>query len=217
MKAAVVNGDARKLAELIRQDPGFDVNAEDGDGDTLLYVACLKGNDSVIPLLLAHPYIDVNSKGGTLLEPPFMSACRGGHTACARLLLKDSRVVVNESNDFGFTTLRNTSEFGHLDVIKWWIASGRYMDLGEPGNYLTDAIGEASAEVGSLLERFKSETTQTRHAMRVDVGWYDEAAAEMFALVVFVSDGLLQTKDTTTPSPAARFFILQDDYRLNCK
>ena len=29
----------------------------------------------------------------------------------------------------------------------------------------------------------------------------------MFALVVFVSDGLLKTKDTT-PSPAARFFYI---------
>ena len=48
---------------------------------------------------------------------------------------------------------------------------------------------------------------ETRHATRVELGWYDEGAAEMFALVVFVSDGLLQIKDTT-PSPAARFFSI---------
>jgi len=41
--------------------------------------------------------------------------------------------------------------------------------------------------------------------MRLELGWYDEAAAKMFALVVFVSDELLQVKDTTT-SPADRFF-----------
>ena len=41
--------------------------------------------------------------------------------------------------------------------------------------------------------------------MRKELGWYDDAAAERFALVVFVSDGLLQVNDTT-PSPAARFF-----------
>ena len=41
--------------------------------------------------------------------------------------------------------------------------------------------------------------------MRVELGLLDELAAEMFALVVFVSDGLLQIKETT-PSPAARFF-----------
>jgi len=44
--------------------------------------------------------------------------------------------------------------------------------------------------------------------MRVELGWYDQQATEVFALVVFVSDGLLQIKDTTTPSPAARFFLI---------
>jgi len=44
--------------------------------------------------------------------------------------------------------------------------------------------------------------------VRLELDWYDEAAAEMFALVVFVSDGLLRIKDTTTPSPAARFFSI---------
>jgi len=46
---------------------------------------------------------------------------------------------------------------------------------------------------------------EIRHAVRVELGCCDELAAEMFALVVFVFDGLLKIKDTT-PSPAARFF-----------
>jgi len=42
----------------------------------------------------------------------------------------------------------------------------------------------------------------------VELGWHDELAAKMFALEVFVSDGLLQIKDTTTTTPAARFFSI---------
>jgi len=61
--------------------------------------------------------------------------------------------------------------------------------------------------VTTLLERFKSDATQTRHAVRMELGWYDGLAAEMFALVVFVSDGLLQVK-VTTSSPAARFISI---------
>ena len=41
MQAAVDGGDAKKLAELIRQDPGFKVNMDHGDGWTLLHLACL--------------------------------------------------------------------------------------------------------------------------------------------------------------------------------
>jgi len=88
------------------------------------------------------------------------------------------------------------------------------MDLGKPGDVdSTDAISrakkEGKTEIATLLERFKSDAAQTRHAVRVELGWYDELAAKLFALVVFVSDGLLQIKDTTTtPSPAARFFSI---------
>jgi len=86
------------------------------------------------------------------------------------------------------------------------------MDLGKPGDiYRTDAIGAAkkygNTEAVALLERFKSDAAQTRHMMRVELGWHDELAAEIFALLVFVSDGLLQINDTT-PSPAARFFSI---------
>jgi len=210
MLAAVEKGDLRKLAELIRQRPGFKVNEELGGGrGTLLNSACFENNRSpMIPLLLAHPDIDVNLKnsGG---YTPFSRACYSGNTSCVREMVKDSRVKVNEPINYGVPPLRLAASLGHLDVIKWWIASGREMDLGKPGDNNADVIWVAKeqrrTEVATLLERFKSDAAQTRDAIRVEIGWYDEAAAEMFALVVFVSDGLLQIKDTT-PSSAVRFF-----------
>ena len=64
MLAAVEGGDVEKLAELMRQNPGFNVNmALDEDGFTLLHYASLQDSRSVvIPLLLAHPDMDVNVK-----------------------------------------------------------------------------------------------------------------------------------------------------------
>jgi len=82
----------------------------------------------------------------------------------------------------------------------------------EPGDVdETDAIGvakkEGETEVVTLLERFKENPVETRHQVRVELGLADDLAAEMFALVVFVSDGLLQVKDTIA-TPAARFFSI---------
>ena len=93
------------------------------------------------------------------------------------------------------------------------------MNLGKPGDvYRTDAIGRAKerdrTEVVTLLERFKENPVETRHAVRVELGLPDEPAAEMFALVVFVADGLLQIKDTTTTTPAARFFSIASQLPL---
>ena len=64
---------------------------------------------------------------------------------------------------------------GYLDVIKWWIASGREMDLGTPGDVdKTDAIGVAKnwgrTEVATLLERFKNDASKTRSEVRKELG-----------------------------------------------
>ena len=172
MKAAVLSGDAKKLAELIKQDPGFKVNMDqsDGDGWTLLHYACYGDSRSaVIPLLLAHPDIDVNLKN-KFGETPFYLACLRGFT-CFREMLKDSRVEVKELTKDGFAPLWSAAYFGHLEVIKWWIASGREMNLGKPRDVdKTDAIGaakkEGKKEVVTLLERFKSDAAKTRSEVR---------------------------------------------------
>ena len=126
----------------------------------------------MIPLLLAHPDIDVNVKnidGST----PFYLACLYGSTSCVREMQKDSRVKVNEPNNGGFTPLGNAAWSGYLDLIKWWIASGREMDLGKPGDEKTDAIGRAKrqgeTEVETLLERFKSDASKTRSEVRLEL------------------------------------------------
>ena len=231
MRAAIEKGDAKGLAELILQNPGFkfqDVSIIEGiktlyfpsESGTLLHYACRSSSRSaVIPLLLAHPGIDVNAKnsGGAT---PFDLACANGRTSCVREMLKDSRVKVNEPSNDGYTPLRRAARNGHLDVIKWWIASGREIDLGKPEELRTDAIGVAKrydkTEVVTLLERFKSDAVKTRSEVRLEIGWYNEAAAEMFAMVVFVSDGLLKTKATGVKARAkrTRFFNIASQLPL---
>ena len=212
MYEAVFGGDLEEVKEILR-NPGLDVNWEcNADWDyTALQRACSNGFDSIISILLAHPDIDVNQENIYVGWSPFMIACDSESPSCARLLLKDSRVKVNEPVNGGHTPLCWLARQGHLDIIKWWIAFGREMDLGTPGDSSTDAIGEAEerrkTEVVTLLERFKENPVETRHVVRVELGLVDELAADVFAMVVFVSDGLLKTNDTT-PSPAARFFSI---------
>jgi len=208
MLAAVQKGDSKELAELMRQDPGFKVNIDqEASGWTLLHYACRESSRSaVIPLLLAHPGIDVNVKNRYGCTP-FLYACANGRTSCVHEMLKDSRVKVNEPSSDGRTPLWWAARYGHVDVIKLWIAFGREMDLGKYVDF-TDAIAAGNnhgrTAVVALLERFKNDAAKTRHAMRVDLDWHDDLAAEMFALVVFISDGLLQTKATGVKVEAKR-------------
>ena len=59
----------------------------------------------------------------------------------------------------------------------------------------------------SLLERFKKNPDHTRHEVRVDLGWYNEPAAEIFAPVVFLSDGLLEIKGNQGENESAKKFF----------
>ena len=92
-----------------------------------------------------------------------------------RLLLQDQRVMVNEPDKDGSTPLWWAAYRGHHDAVKLWIASGREMNLGKPGDVdKTDAIGAAKqakkTEVATLLERFKSDPTKTRSELRKELG-----------------------------------------------
>ena len=119
MLAAVKKGDAKELAELMGQDPDFNVNTDLGSGRTLLHHACCEDHSSVvIPLLLAHPDIDVNVKSA-YGSTSCCLACANGCTSCVRELLKDSRVNVNEPANDGWTPLWSAARYGHLDAIRW--------------------------------------------------------------------------------------------------
>jgi hypothetical protein len=202
-------GKDEEVRKILKENPTLNVNWSDPDSSnqTALIQACRNGHDKVVTLLLAHPDIDINQKD-YYGESPFFWACVNGSTSCVQLLLKDGRVKVNEPNRNGSTPLYWAAPYGHLEVIKWWIASGREVDLGQPGNEINDAIGGAKesgkTEVISLLEKFKVNPDQTRNEIRKELLWFGEEA-EFFALVIFLSDGLLEIK-VETSGEAARFF-----------
>jgi len=174
-----------EIKDLLRNNPTLDVNSiqRKTTGTTLIHGACENGHDSTISILLAHPDIDVNLKNN-YGQTPFMSACLAGKTSCVRQLLRDPRVKVNEPSKDGETPLNRAAYFGHHDVIKLWIASGREMDLGAPGDVdKTDAIEAAKkkgkTEVVTLLERFKSDASRTRDEVRKELGTTGQSFAPL--------------------------------------
>ena len=173
---------------------------------TALHISCDRGHDAVVSLLLAHrPGLHVNKRNNYGCTPFFL-CCLNGHSNSARLLLRDPRVDLNLPNHYGFTPLRQIALKGHAEVCKWMVASGRMMDFGQPGNTRTDPFIATHDEVQEILRRFRDDPEGTRQQVRIEVGWYEELAAEFFAMVVFLCDGLLEVKepaDSVTGAMAA--------------
>jgi len=183
---------------------------EDDHNSTVLHCACSSGYDSIVVTILAHPDINVNQKN-TSGATPFMLACFKGNILCIRLLLKDPRVNVNEPMYFGTTPLLMLANNGDIDSIKWWISSGREIKLGKKKRAKTNAIKTAKrqghTEVFNLLSRFETNPMLTRHAVWVQLGCYNELAADLFALVIFLCDDLLRFKNRKV-SRTTRFFTI---------
>jgi len=176
---AVYSGDVEEVKEILRMNPKPKVNALSDHGSTALIEACDFDWDAIVAILLAHPDIDVNHKD-SLGITPLARACFKGSTSSVRLLLKDPRVKVNEPNGGGYTPLWLAASKGHLGVIKWWFASERVVDLGEPGAN-SDVIKWAKAmgrtEVVALLENFRENPEKARYTARAEFGLIDDLAA----------------------------------------
>jgi len=217
-------GDVEEASSLLQTTPCLNVNWTDVHQQCALHCASFYGHVKFVKLLLAHPGINVNLKdreGHT----PFSLVCLSGNVQVAYPLLKDPRVDLTLADNSGRTPLWWASWNGHHGVIKWLIASGGDLrDIGlTKGSYegkeytaLDIARERKRAEVMSVLERFTANPAQTRHKLRVKLKVPEALIAEVFALVVFLCDDLLQLKlalaSTTAfhrkAAAALRFFTI---------
>ena len=111
-------------------------------------------------------------------------------------------MLANESDDSG----KHPAQAGRLLPVDTSLESstcllpveGRSW-ISERRNRRTDAITvagkKAFGEVASLQEGFQKDPDGTGRRVRVALGWHDNPAAEVFALVVFLCDGLLEVKN----------------------
>lgn len=200
---AAKGGEEDRVVELLKENPDINVNWQDAHGLSPLHEACRDGHVKVISILLAHPDIKVNitSDDGST---PFIIACANCMVRAARQLILDPRVDLNERNDDEESGLNHIMWIYGREILLWWIASGReipaWMTWSGPRARKVD--GHVTKFLG-FLER---DPEGVRHFARAKTGWYDLEAAKIFALVIFLGDGLLKFREGAVTGTAARFF-----------
>jgi hypothetical protein len=211
---AAWEADVEAVKSLLTENPSLDINWKNEDAITALHVACNNGHDAVVSLLVAHPKINLNQQdnGGST---PFLRACTTGRVSCVCVLLRDGRTDINLADENQCSPLWYASCFGRLDVVKWIIASGRAVDLILKGEWvgkeytpLEIAKENFEHDVAALLERFQADPAATRQAVRQELGWHDCASGDLYALVVFLCDGLLHIQPGQETSQPARFLAI---------
>jgi len=185
-----------EVKEILKGHPGVNVNWQNSKFIewTALHRACSSGSDSIVSLLLAHPDIDVNlkTKDG---KTGFWLACSDGSASSVRLLLRDARVDVSLSDARGLTPLQRCVSQGYVDSIKWWIVSGRTLDLNDPAFLASEGNSgvrkekaakssemrkggggpgagdnKGKSEAMTLLHKFRENPEKSREEIRKELG-----------------------------------------------
>ena len=73
-----------------------DLNAEDDQGRTSLYIAASRNRTHVLKFLLQQNGVEVNHQTKNHGETALLVAAKYGHTEVVRLLLGDDRIDVNQ-------------------------------------------------------------------------------------------------------------------------
>lgn len=202
---AAMGGDAERVKQIISDNPTVNINSGSmylSSRMTPLHLASANGCVAVIKLLLSHPDIKVNAED-CMLQTPFMTACQWGRADCARVLLDDLRVDIYEPNRSGDTPLSTILHWGHVGVLKTWITSGRHLSM----KTCLQAIQHISRpEISELLAQYFKDPSGTRHRLNISLLGKEKMASDLYALVIFVADSILETRNEKTP--VTRFFAM---------
>jgi len=209
---ACIHGRLSEVESLLKPEGAVlpDPNWCDMNSWTALHHACHNGHSEVVKLLLAHTGINVNWQtryGDTAIG----ISCKRGRLEVVCELLKDPRVNVKLADMDGRTPLWHAAYGERVEVIEWLIAARRDLgdlskkgkDWGEEYTVLEVSKLRNHHEIMRLVERFMTNPERTRHDVQAKLGMLGAVATEVFALTVFLCDGLLQLKPPAAGSTGA--------------
>ena len=182
---------------------GVDVNYPgDALGNRTLHLACKNGNSQIVKLLLAHPLILPNAVN-RLNQTPLHVACHYGQAEIVRLLLSDSTVEANLLDTSGKPPLAIAIEYDYVEIAKLMIAMRQRVS---PWTSYAWDEGPRRRGAAALVGAYFEDLVLVRNEVRRSLGLTVSLVAELFAMVVFYSDGLLKLRMAGAPLAENSYF-----------
>jgi hypothetical protein len=173
----------------------------------------------IITLLADAPYADFSDSCTPAGFSPLFFACFHGDDYPFRVFFDDPRADPHAAKirfkdrcydvyPLGKTALYYAIIGGNINIVKWWIASERplivdptlkdqSLEMREAAlrvhNWMISVTLNNKQRIYDLLNQYAEQPAATVHMCRLDTGWCGPMAAAVFALVVFLCDGLLQS------------------------
>ena len=176
---AASEGDITTLESVMSALDEFNINIQDGLGQTPLMIACKNGHKEVVKLLLSSPNLDINMEDDEdLSKTALLIACYNGYEAIVEMLLSHEYIQVNKAGGFSRFLIQTPLEMacnkGHQGVVRLLLARDdidtytALMTCCESGNleYLRILLDHEEKDINltqgsSFPDSFQYEKTQT--------------------------------------------------------
>lgn len=223
--------------KLLLQHEALDPQKPNIEGGPPLFVACQEGHAEVVALLLADPRVDPNQLTNDD-RTGFFKACSQGRVDVAVLMLADERVDVNRCRSDLSTPLWFASQNGHLQIVRHLLASSRAVDTGTKSLWNNSTAAEQARKqpaiprqpsetamdverrkvdcplIADLIDEYERNPEEVRMRMRLLLGFGEPYIGQLFALLVFYSDGFVRASGTTPPA-TSKFLAISSQLPLD--
>lgn len=150
-------GETPYVAEVLKQNPSFEVDRPRADGNkTALYLACEKGYEDIVKLLLKRKADAAICDSETDKKySPLTIAASNGHLAVVQALLK-SGINIEARDEENRTALYAAAANGKLDVVKYLCESKAQVNTNGRNNFtpLIAAAFDGDSEVVNVLLKY---------------------------------------------------------------
>ena len=203
------------LAQQLLELPGLNLNPHPpGPSSSPFTLAVESGHIPVARKLIKHPRFEVNIANP---GPPIVLATNHGLLGLLRKLVKKPGVNLAARDYRNRTALIAAAECGYLRVVKLLLAMQPEWNE-EMLVERTEAIGKSEGigyvRVSQILEDSINKPAVTRALLRTELFVDIEFSSEIFALVVFLCDGLFKFSEApsaeATSTNAVRFLKIAE-------
>ena len=188
-----------EIVTVILALPQVDVNLKNRDDETPLYTACLYNSISTVHLLLSDPRVNVVEVDSLGVTPLYLPAARGRLQVIKLYLAMtaDTFSWLDCITTPGVTVRRQVEPH---QLSRCWSdvenAAKTFSHRHTLNNGFTTTLDVQSIwkKIIDLMVNFRTRPQQVRCELRLELGLAERFTTDLFALVVFTSDGLLQIR-----------------------
>jgi len=212
--------DCVDIVAVILALPQVNVNLKNSDSETPLYTTCLYNSIATVYLLLSDPRVNVTEVDSLGITPLYVPAARG-HLQVIKLYLAMTADTFSwlDCVTTPGVTVRRQVEPCQLD--RCWSdvenAAKTFSHRHTLNNGFTTTLDVQPIwkKIIDLVANFRARPQQTRCELRLELGLAERFTTDLFALVIFTSDGLLQIRPDNSVVVASDIKTIDDSQTIN--